>query len=98
MGRFIPRSFIFSALVATTLAFSGYANSQTLFQNNNQDCEEALVECATVTSPFPIFCDKDATSISCRNIMGIADFNGDGFPDCVAASEGTANDIEGITT
>ncbi|MFO1464584.1 MAG: hypothetical protein U1F66_12490 [bacterium] len=67
------------------------AHSQTLFQNNNLACEADPVLCSTGGCTFP-----DVNSLSCRNIQRDltyrgADFNGDGFTDCVAAREASFN-------
>lgn len=79
------RSFLWLSVFAVMgFGFPGQAFSQTLFQNNNQACEGELVLCDSTDCPFP-----PARGVSCRNInrdgtfVG-ADFNGDGFTDCVA--------------
>jgi len=65
--------------------------AQTLFQNTNQSCESELVLCGTGACVFP-----NATSLACRHInrdqtFSGADFNGDGFADCVAARPNSFN-------
>ncbi len=73
--------------------FGSSAQAQTLFQNTNLPCELQEVICASDTcgSSFP-----DALSLACRFInpdetYSGADFNGDGFADCVALRPETSS-------
>jgi outer membrane protein OmpA-like peptidoglycan-associated protein len=65
------------------------ASAQTLFQNNNTNCESELILCSSVSNPSN--CDDDAHSVACKNFAEAADFNGDTFPDCAAASNHTSS-------
>lgn len=77
MKKIIQISF-FSTLAMVSWVFP-FALSAQIFQNSNTACEVRTV-CTSGTGN----CFGDSQSISCRNQGGIADFNGDGFPDCVA--------------
>ncbi len=65
----------------------GWLPAQTLFQNNNAACESEPVLCATGGCDTP-----EVQTLACRAInrdgtFAGADFDGGGFPDCVALRE-----------
>jgi len=68
---------VLSVFAATLSSLPSPAQAQ-LFQNNNASCESLAV-----VGPNP----NMSSSVACKNIGGGADFNGDGFVDCAAASE-----------
>lgn len=71
----------FSLLTSFTFFSFSLPNfvSAQVFQNNNVACESRTVCTAGVGD-----CLEDSQSIACRNHSAGADFNGDGFTDCVA--------------
>ncbi|MBF0492831.1 MAG: OmpA family protein [Deltaproteobacteria bacterium] len=62
-----------------------------VFQQSNTSCEYHLVLCDSVAGSG-LTCsggsESSAHSVACKNSSTFADFNGDGFPDCVALRAG----------
>ncbi len=75
------------------LPFNAFA--QTLFQNSNTSCESELVLCSSLDSGSCLG-NGDTTSISCKNILGEVDFNGDGFTDCASSLPSVGSQTQGV--